>query len=135
MGRLASLLGQKKQMSVAQKLRHLTMAALAGLSLVTMAVSATIVAGALTPAVAQVSEEFEIALEPYGSWRPHPRGRRRIQRAASHAALIEINRDQSSIMSKSFFGVPHIGQTQSAGTSAQRVPGFRPSAGSPAASS
>jgi len=49
------------------------MAALAGLSLVTMAVSATIVAGALTPAVAQVSEEFEIALEPYGSWRPHPR--------------------------------------------------------------
>lgn len=73
MGRLASLLGQKKQMSVAQKLRHLTMAALAGLSLVTMAVSATIVAGALTPAVAQVSEEFEIALEPYGSWRPHPR--------------------------------------------------------------
>ena len=43
--------------------------------------------------------------------------------------------NQSSIMSKSLLGVPHRGQTQVAGMSAQRVPGARPSERSPSASS
>ena len=56
-------------MAFAQKLRGLALAGLAGVSLVTMAVSASIVVGALTPAYAQVSGEFQAALEPYGEWR------------------------------------------------------------------
>jgi hypothetical protein len=36
-----------------------------------LSVSATI--AAFTPAHAQVSAEFQSALEPYGSWQPHPR--------------------------------------------------------------
>lgn len=65
--------GAENKMSVAQKLRSLALAGLAGVSLVTMAVSATIVVGALTPAHAQVSGEFQAALEPYGEWRRNAR--------------------------------------------------------------
>ena len=35
--------------------------------------STTIVGGVVTPAAAQISEDAQIALEQYGSWRPHPR--------------------------------------------------------------
>ena len=60
-------------MFVAQKLRRLVLAALTGLSLAALAGSASIVTGTLTPAQAQVSGEFQAALEPYGEWRQHPR--------------------------------------------------------------
>jgi hypothetical protein len=60
-------------MLVAQKLRHLALAALTALALAASTGGATIVAGALTPAHAQVSSEFQAALEPYGEWRQHPR--------------------------------------------------------------
>jgi hypothetical protein len=35
--------------------------------------STTIVGGGVTPAAAQISEDAQIALEQYGSWRPRPR--------------------------------------------------------------
>src|SRR6478672_10776971 len=55
------------------QLRRLTLAVLTGATLVIGVLSAPIVFGALTPAVAQISDDAQIALEQYGSWRPHPR--------------------------------------------------------------
>ena len=57
-------------MFFALKFRGLVLATLTGLSLVTMAVT---FAAAPSPAQAQVSAEFQAALEPYGEWRQHPR--------------------------------------------------------------
>ncbi len=56
-------------MIVAVKLRRLMLAAVTGFALVAGAGGASIIAGALTPAQAQVSAEFQSALEPYGEWR------------------------------------------------------------------
>lgn len=64
-------------MVIVQYLRRLALAAaLAGLSggaIVALSLPAALVAGALNPVMAQVSAEFDIALEPYGTWRRHPR--------------------------------------------------------------
>ena len=60
-------------MAFAHQLRRLTFAVLTGATLVIGVLSAPIVFGALTPAAAQISDDAQIALEQYGSWRPHPR--------------------------------------------------------------
>jgi len=60
-------------MSFAQQLRRLAFAMLTGVALAACAVSISITAGGLTPAMAQISEDAQIALEQYGEWRPHPR--------------------------------------------------------------
>jgi hypothetical protein len=53
--------------------RRLALAGLTGVLLACGAGGATIVVGALSPVYAQVSGEFQAALEPYGEWRQHPR--------------------------------------------------------------
>ena len=53
--------------------RRVAMAALTALSLTVLAGGASLVAGALTAAQAQVSDEFQAALDPYGVWEQHPR--------------------------------------------------------------
>ncbi|HEX3859735.1 MAG TPA: DUF6600 domain-containing protein, partial [Pseudolabrys sp.] len=54
-------------------MRRPIMAAVTALALLTTAVAAPIALGALSPAVAQVSDEFQLALGPYGTWRQDPR--------------------------------------------------------------
>ena len=53
--------------------RRILLGLLTGLSLTVAGISAPIVTGGGTPAYAQVSAEFQAALEPYGEWRRHPR--------------------------------------------------------------
>ncbi len=53
--------------------RRLLLASLTCFSLAIAAIATPIVAGALTPAQAQVSAEFQSALEPYGHWVRHAR--------------------------------------------------------------
>ena len=60
-------------MFIAQKLRRLGLAAVFGVSVVVLSGGAVVVIGTVTPAQAQVSGEFQAALEPYGEWRQHPR--------------------------------------------------------------
>jgi hypothetical protein len=55
------------------KLRRLTFAALIGAVFTIGVLSAPIIFGAFTPAVAQISDDAQIALQQYGTWRPHPR--------------------------------------------------------------
>jgi len=54
-------------------LRCLAVAVIACVAIAVGALSASVTIAALTPAHAQVSAEFQSALEPYGSWQPHPR--------------------------------------------------------------
>jgi hypothetical protein len=60
-------------MAFTHRVRRLVYGVVASVALVMSALSAPIVLGALTPAAAQISEDAQIALEDYGSWRPHPR--------------------------------------------------------------
>jgi len=60
-------------MSFTCRLRRLAFAILAGATIAIGLLSAPVVIGALSPAVAQVPEDAQIALEDYGAWRPHPR--------------------------------------------------------------
>jgi uncharacterized protein DUF6600 len=60
-------------MAFTYQLRRLAFAGLASAAVVIGTLSAPIVVGALTPAAAQISDDAQIALEEYGSWRPHPR--------------------------------------------------------------
>ena len=60
-------------MAITHKLRRLASVALIGGGIAFAAISTPIVLGALTPAAAQISEDAQVALEQYGSWRPHPR--------------------------------------------------------------
>ncbi len=60
-------------MLLTQQLRRLACAVLIGGGIAFAAISTPIVLGALTPAAAQISEDAQVALEQYGSWRPHPR--------------------------------------------------------------
>src|SRR5262249_50791417 len=71
-------------MSFAQQLRRLAFVTLTGVAVAAGglslsfrvaagALSLSITVAALTPAVAQISEDAQIALEQYGEWRPHPR--------------------------------------------------------------
>ena len=60
-------------MIVTYRLRHLAFAVLTVATVAIGALSATIMIGVLSPAAAQVPEDAQIALEEYGSWRPHPR--------------------------------------------------------------
>ncbi len=53
--------------------RRFLLGLLAGLALAVAGVSVPVFVGALTPAYAQVSGEFQEALEQYGEWRRHPR--------------------------------------------------------------
>ncbi len=55
------------------KFRRLALALLTGSALAVAWLPASVVVGALTPAYAQVSDEFQQALAPYGQWRQHPR--------------------------------------------------------------
>ena len=52
--------------------RRLALSALMVVSIATGAAVVSIVDAGLAPARAQVSAEFQGALEPYGSWQPHP---------------------------------------------------------------
>ena len=54
-------------------LRCLAVAVIACVAIAVGVLSASVTIAALTPAHAQVSAEFQSALEPYGSWQPHPR--------------------------------------------------------------
>ena len=60
-------------MAITHQLRRLASVALIGGGMAFAAISTPIVLGALTPAAAQISEDAQVALEQYGSWRPHPR--------------------------------------------------------------
>ncbi|MBI4366742.1 MAG: hypothetical protein HY543_07995, partial [Deltaproteobacteria bacterium] len=59
-------------MPITNRWRRLLLASLIGLSLAVIGSGVTIIA-ALTAAQAQVSAEFQAALEPYGEWRRHAR--------------------------------------------------------------
>jgi hypothetical protein len=60
-------------MQLTHQLRRLASVILIGGGIAFAAISTPVVLGALTPAAAQISEDAQIALEQYGSWRPHPR--------------------------------------------------------------
>jgi hypothetical protein len=60
-------------MTFIHRVRRAAIAMLTGAVFECGAVSTPIVIGVLTPAGAQISEDSQIALEQYGSWRPHPR--------------------------------------------------------------
>jgi Family of unknown function (DUF6600) len=60
-------------MAFIHRIRRAAFAVLAGAAIAIGALSAPVMFGALTPAAAQISEDAQIALEQYGSWRPHPR--------------------------------------------------------------
>ena len=59
--------------TVIRHLRCLAVAVIACVAIAVGALSASVTIAALTPAHAQVLAEFQSALEPYGSWQPHPR--------------------------------------------------------------
>ena len=59
--------------TVIRHLRSLALALAACTVIAIGALTASVMIAALTPAHAQVSAEFQSALEPYGSWQPHPR--------------------------------------------------------------
>ena len=59
--------------TVIRHLRCLALAVIACIAIAAGALSASVTIATLTPAHAQVSAEFQSALEPYGSWQPHPR--------------------------------------------------------------
>ncbi len=60
-------------MAFSHQLRRLALAALTGGAIALGAFSVPLTLGALTPVAAQISDDAQIALEQYGSWRPHPR--------------------------------------------------------------
>jgi hypothetical protein len=60
-------------MTFIHRVRRAVVVMVTGAVVVFGALSTPIVVGALTPAAAQISEDAQIALEQYGSWRPHPR--------------------------------------------------------------
>jgi len=60
-------------MTFIHRIRRVALAIVTGAAIAIGVLSAPIVLGALTPAAAQISEDAQIALEQYGSWRPHPR--------------------------------------------------------------
>lgn len=60
-------------MAITHYLRRLALAGGIGIAVSVSALCASVTIAALTPAHAQVSAEFQSALEPYGSWQPHPR--------------------------------------------------------------
>ncbi|MGE5165383.1 MAG: DUF6600 domain-containing protein [Sphingobacteriales bacterium] len=60
-------------MAITHYLRRLALAGGISIAASVSALCASVTIAALTPAHAQVSAEFQSALEPYGSWQPHPR--------------------------------------------------------------
>ena len=60
-------------MAIIHQLRRLASVVLIGGGIAFAAISTPIAVGAITPAAAQISEDAQVALEQYGSWRPHPR--------------------------------------------------------------
>jgi hypothetical protein len=60
-------------MSITHRWRRLALAVLAGCGIAVVTLAAPVAIGGATPAYAQVSAEFQSALEPYGEWRRHPR--------------------------------------------------------------
>jgi hypothetical protein len=60
-------------MSIADKWRRSAFAVMTALSLASVAGVSSIVVGALTPVQAQVSDEFQAALDAYGVWQQNPR--------------------------------------------------------------
>jgi Family of unknown function (DUF6600) len=59
-------------MTFIHRVRRAAVAMLTGAVVVFGVLSTPIVVAALTPAAAQISEDAQIALAQYGSWRPHP---------------------------------------------------------------
>jgi len=59
--------------TVIRHLRSLALSVIAGIAIAACALSASMTIAAFTPVHAQVSAEFQSALEPYGSWQLHPR--------------------------------------------------------------
>src|SRR5262245_48393438 len=55
------------------RVRRAALAIVTGAAMAVGVLCALIAFGSLTPAVAQISEDAQIALEQYGSWQPHPR--------------------------------------------------------------
>jgi hypothetical protein len=60
-------------MAFIEQLRRLTFAIFASAALAVGTLSISVLSGTLEPAAAQISDDAQIALEQYGSWRPHPR--------------------------------------------------------------
>ncbi len=60
-------------MAFSHQIRRLALAVLTGGVIALGVFSVPLTLGALTPAAAQISDDAQIALEQYGSWRPHPR--------------------------------------------------------------
>ncbi|HYC15918.1 MAG TPA: DUF6600 domain-containing protein [Pseudolabrys sp.] len=60
-------------MTVTHRLRRLAFAVLTTTAVAIGVLSATVAIGALSPVVAQVPEDAQVALEEFGAWRPHPR--------------------------------------------------------------
>jgi uncharacterized protein DUF6600 len=60
-------------MTITHQLRRFACLVLVGAGIAFAALSTPIVLGAITPAAAQISDDAQVALEQYGSWRPHPR--------------------------------------------------------------
>jgi hypothetical protein len=60
-------------MSITQQCRRLAFAMFTGCSVAAVTISAPIAIGLFSPAHAQVSDEFQAALEPYGHWEQHGR--------------------------------------------------------------
>ncbi|MGB7660047.1 MAG: DUF6600 domain-containing protein, partial [Pseudolabrys sp.] len=58
--------------TVIRHLRCLALAVIACIAITACVLSASVTIATLTPAHAQVPAEFQSALEPYGSWQPHP---------------------------------------------------------------
>src|SRR5450432_2838343 len=59
-------------MFIKSNLRHTVFAAFTGLSLAGLATATTMLVAVPTSAQAQVSDEFQAALERYGVWQQHP---------------------------------------------------------------
>ena len=77
-------------MTFIHRVRRAVVAMLTGAVLACGAVSTPIVIGALTPAAAQISEDAQIALEQYGSWRRiHASAKPGASRGATRLASIE----------------------------------------------
>ncbi len=69
----AKRVGKREPSMTTNYFRRLALPVLAAVSIAIGALSVSISAATFSPAQAQVSAEFQAALEAYGEWQPHPR--------------------------------------------------------------